>query len=145
MSRADMAKRFEQSNLNYGDRDVIEGKQRVAGAIFSVDLDLTHPLTLGYHNSKLPVFKNSTFLLQKTNVPYVTVARYSKFPQLSGYADKTNVDKIAESTFMIAHNKGAGLVIGVTDNVNFRGFWYGTSRLMANSLYFSNWVDADID
>ena len=143
MSRADMAKRFDKKGIKYGDRNAIEGKQRVAGAIFSVDLDLTHPLALGYYNSKLPVFKNSTFLLKETDEPYVKVASYSKFPQLSGYADKTNVDKIANSTFMIAQNKGAGLVIGVTDNVNFRGFWYGTSRLMANSLYFSNWVDAN--
>jgi hypothetical protein len=144
-SEENMGKRFEKEALSYGQMDAMGAKKRIAGAIFSVDLDLSHPLTYGYHQSLLPVFKNSTTLLHKTTRPYITVATYSKFPQLSGYADQTNVDKIAQSSFMLAHSVGKGLVIGIADNVNFRGFWYGSNRLMTNSLYFSQAVDVDAE
>ncbi|NQZ10734.1 MAG: peptidase M14 [Algicola sp.] len=142
ITASDMGKRLETEPLSYGEKDALAGRKRIAGAIFSVDLDLSHPLAYGYQRSKLPVFKNSTFVIQKTTQSFVAVAKYGKYPQLSGYADKTNVNKIAESTYMLAHSLGRGLVIGVADNVNFRGFWYGTSRLMSNSLFFAGLVKA---
>lgn len=143
LSRKAMNQRFKSAELVYGDKEAFAAQQRIAGAIFSVDLDLSHPLTMGYHHQQLPVFKNSTLLLQPLDRPFVTVARYGQFPHLAGYADKLNVEKIALSSFMLADNKGKGVVIGIADNVNFRGFWYGTSRLMANSLYFSNMIDIE--
>jgi hypothetical protein len=145
ITAVDMGKRLENDPLSYGEKDALAGRKRIAGAIFSVDLDLSHPLAYGYQHSKLPVFKNSTFVMQKTTKSFLTVAKYGKYPQLSGYADKTNVDKIAESAYMMAHSLGRGLVIGVADNVNFRGFWYGTSRLMSNSLFFAGIVRASAE
>jgi hypothetical protein len=139
---AEMGKRLDKKILPYGQQDSHNARKRIAGAIFSVELDLTHPLTYGYHQATLPVFKNSTLVLNKATKSFVTVGTYSKYPQLSGYADKTNVAKIAQSSFMLAQSLDNGTVIGVADNVNFRGFWYGTSRLMTNSLYFSHIVDA---
>ncbi len=145
MSSKEMETRFEKENLNYGDQDTLDAKQRIAGAIFSVNLDLSHPLAYGYHREKLPVFKNSTMVMLKPKRPFLKVGEYEKFPQLGGYAAKTNVKKIAESTFMMAHSLGKGAIIGVADDVNFRGFWYGTSRLMANSLYFAGVIDAEAE
>lgn len=142
MSSKEMARRFERNDLSYGDKDPLGAQQRIAGAIFSVDLDLSHPLTYGYHRAQLPVFKNSTLVMLKPKQPFVRVAAYGKYPQLGGYAAKTNVNKIAQSTYMMAHSMGKGLVIGIADDVNFRGFWYGTNRLMTNSLYFSAVVEA---
>ncbi|MFT4925526.1 MAG: hypothetical protein ACI8WB_001619 [Phenylobacterium sp.] len=142
MNRKEMARRFKEDDLNYGEQEALEAQQRIAGAIFSVELDLSHPLTWGYHRATLPVFKNSTMVMLKPKRSFVRVGTYSKYPQLSGYAAKTNVNKIADSTFMMAHSVGKGLVIGVADDVNFRGFWYGTNRLMTNSLYFSGVVEA---
>jgi hypothetical protein len=143
VSDKEMARRFDKEGLTYGDKDSQDANQKIAGAIFLVDLDLSHPLTYGYHRSKLPVFKNSTLLLLKPKQPFISVGTYAHSPQLAGFAAKHNVDKIADSTFMMAHSMGDGLVIGVADNVNFRGFWYGTSRLMANSLYFSGAVETE--
>lgn len=144
-SAKEMAKRFEKAELSYGDQSMVQGKQRIAGAVFSVELDLTHPLAYGFHNKTLPVFKNSTMLIDKTSKPFITVGSYTKFPQLGGYAAKENVERIALSSFMQAHSLGRGAVVGVADNVNFRGIWQGTRRLMSNSLYFGAVIDASAD
>jgi len=33
---------------------------------------------------------------------------------------------------------GSGRVIAFTDNTNFRAFWYGTNKLLANALFFGH-------
>ena len=33
---------------------------------------------------------------------------------------------------------GKGRVIVLTDNTNFRAFWYGTNRILTNALYLSD-------
>ena len=36
---------------------------------------------------------------------------------------------------LLAHNLGKGRVIAMTDNPVFRGYFYGSSRLLVNALY----------
>ncbi len=145
VSEKELGKRFEKGPLSYGDMATVAGKQRIAGAVFEVELDLSHPLAFGFEKSALPVFKNSTLLLDKSATPFITVGSYSKFPQLGGYAAAENVERIAGSSFILAHSLGRGVVIGVADDVNFRGIWHGTRRLLSNSLYFGHTIEASGD
>jgi hypothetical protein len=58
------------------------GRERIGGAIFEVDLDITHPLGFGYRASKLPVYKNNLVFLDPSKNPYATVAKYSEKPHI---------------------------------------------------------------
>jgi len=68
--------------------------------------------------------------------PYATIVRYRNEPLLSGFVSNENLEKIANSAMMIAERKGKGSIILIVDNPVFRGFWYGSSRLFINSLFF---------
>ena len=93
---------------------MLAGKQRIAGAIYQADLDLSHPLTFGLTRSTLPLFKNSTMLLQPSLKPFVNVALYSSNPQLAGYTAPEYVPRISQSAAMLAHDVGQGRVIAMT-------------------------------
>ncbi|MBQ4834331.1 peptidase M14 [Pseudoalteromonas sp. MMG010] len=145
LSRRDLASAFETKDLHYGDKDHLAGRQRIAGAIFNTDVDLTHPLTYSIKRDTLPVFKNSTWLLQASQAPFVNVLTYTNKPLLAGFSDKVNVDQIAGEAELIAHSYGRGSVIAMTDNPVFRGYWYGTSRLLSNALFFGHTFRANGD
>jgi hypothetical protein len=142
LSQREMNQRFNKSELNYGDMELIAGKQRIAGAFFNLQLDLSNPLAFGFNKPLLPVFKNRTDLLMDGTKPFSNVAKYTKSPLLAGYADKTNVAKIGQATGLVAHKYGQGVVIGMTDNPNFRSIMYGTNKLLFNALFLGSAVEA---
>lgn len=137
ISQSDMYKRFETDNLSFGDKEALGGRQRIAGAFFETKLDVSHPLTFGLNDARLPLFKNRTDLLLKSEKPFSQVATYVESPLMSGYADATNIEKISGASGVIAQRYGRGAVIGMTDNPHFRAIMYGTSRLFFNSLFLS--------
>jgi len=129
----------------YGDKEQLAGRQRIAGAIFQTELDLSHPLSFGIPRQQLPVFKNDLLLLEPSAQPFVTVARYSDTAQLAGYADAALVNAFRHSATVLAHNVGEGRIIAMTDNPVFRGYFVGSGRLLVNSLYFGKLFDSGDD
>ncbi|MCP4412346.1 MAG: zinc carboxypeptidase, partial [Gammaproteobacteria bacterium] len=113
-----------------------DAQQVIGGSIFSTTIDLTHPLTFGYQRESLPVFKNHSLIMEPSSNPYATIVRYNNEPLLSGFVSNENLEKIANSAMMIAERKGKGSIILILDNPVFRGYWYGSSRLFINSLFF---------
>ena len=69
--------------------------------------------------------------------PFLTVAKYTDTPLLSGYTDKNLVNRLAHNAAIVAHNYGEGRVIASSDVLAFRGYWLGSSKLLANSLFFA--------
>jgi len=120
----------------YSNLDKDKAQNIIGGSIFSTHLDITHPLAFGYQRHFLPVFRNHTMIMNPSSNPYATIARYNKEPLLSGFVSNDNLERIADSAMMVAERKGQGSVILILDNPVFRGFWYGTSRLFINSLFF---------
>jgi hypothetical protein len=55
--------------LPYAEASEHIGRERIGGAIFEVDLDITHPLGFGYRASKLPVYKNNLVFLAPSKNP----------------------------------------------------------------------------
>ncbi|WP_423188086.1 M14 family zinc carboxypeptidase [Alishewanella sp. d11] len=137
-SSNEMAELIPQRDLRYADKEALAGKQRIAGAIFNAELDLTHPLTFGIGRKYLPVFKNSNLLLQPSSSPFVNVAGYSAEPHLAGYTAAEYLPRIAQGAALVAHNLGRGRVIGMTDNPVFRGYFMGSSRLLVNAIYLGH-------
>jgi hypothetical protein len=128
---------FDSENLQYQDKEKLAGRKRIAGAIFQSVLDTSHPLAYGYTDSNLPLFRNSTLIMQHTTKPFLSLANYSAAPLMSGYADQNMVNRIAHTSAIVAHNRGRGRVIASSDNLTFRGYWLGSAKLLANSLFFA--------
>jgi len=136
---------FDTENLLYKDKEALAGRKRIAGAIFETSLDISHPITYGYNNEYLPLFRNSTLIMDHPLTPFVTVAKYTAAPLMSGYTDQTLVNRLANNAAIVAHNVGRGRVIATSDNLAFRGYWHGSAKLLANSLFFAKVFSAPID
>lgn len=116
------------------------GAQVIGGAIFNAKLDLTHPLGYGFNDENLTVFRNSTLFLEKGENPYSTPLYYSDSPLASGYISDPNLETLAGSAAIVVSRHGSGKVIAMTDNPNFRAFWYGTNKLFANAIFFGQTI-----
>lgn len=112
----------------------------IAGTIFEAQLDLTHPLAYGYTRERLPIFRDWTGTLMPTGNPYDTPVRYTDEPLLAGYVSPENLEQLGGQPAVIATRLGGGVVIRMVDNPNFRGIWYGTSRLLLNAIYLSDTI-----
>ena len=117
----------------FADRQVNNQARQIPGSIFSVKLDLTHPLCYGYTRDILPVFKSGTSAAGKVADIYNNPAVYTSEPLMSGYCTKDNCDRIKGTAFVSVHR---GRIISIYDNTNFRAVWYGTNRLFLNAVFF---------
>lgn len=137
VSRDNFDAKFVTDKLSYADMDSYYGKRRIAGAIFELQLDTSHPLSFGFPDASLPVFKDSLTALQVPETPFITVARYSEEPLISGYAAQENREVLSQQAGIVAHRLGNGRVIGFSDNVNFRAYFWGTAKLLSNAIYLA--------
>jgi len=125
------------TDLQYQDRAALAARQRIAGAIFNTQVDVSNPLAYGL-TKHLPVFLNSTLMMETTSKPFITIAKYTNSPLMSGYIDANMQNNLANTPALVAHSVGKGLVIATNDVFAFRGYWYGTEKILANSLFFAN-------
>jgi hypothetical protein len=135
---------FDDSELSYQEKEALAGRKRIAGAIFQTQLDTSHPLAYGYQRAALPLFRNSSLIMEQVHQPFITVAKYSPSPLLSGFTDKNLENRLAHNAAIIAHNYDKGRVIATTDVLAFRGYWYGSAKLLANSLFFAKVFSASV-
>lgn len=140
-SDSDIALEFDIKGLQYADLEDFRSKQRIAGAAFATQLDLGHPLAFGYHKALMPVFRNNSLIMLKPDEPFLAVATYTKEPLLAGYTAEELQAVIANSAVVVAHSVGKGKVVAFNTDVNFRGIWQGTSRLMDNAIFMSGFID----
>ena len=124
----------------YADMDATRGAQYIGGSIFHAKLDLTHPLGYGYNDDDLTVFRNSTLFMEKAENPYATPLYYTDEPLASGYISDENLEKLKGTAAIVVSREGSGKVITMTDNPNFRAFWYGTNKLFMNAIFFGQTI-----
>ncbi|MDP7592069.1 MAG: M14 family zinc carboxypeptidase [Litorilituus sp.] len=137
VSKEQIDQLFDSSTLTYLEKEKLAARKRIAGAIFNTQLDISHPLAFGFDTNTLPLFRNSTLIMKAGQQPFITLAKYTPKPLLSGYSDKNLVNQLAHHAAIVAHNVGTGRVIATTDVLAFRGYWLGSSKLLANSLFFA--------
>jgi hypothetical protein len=128
--------------LSYTDREQIDGAQQINGAIFGAEADLTHPLAYGYNQKTISLFKANRVFMEKSKNPYATPFYYGSKPLQSGWVSKENGEVIKNSAAVIVNTVGAGRVINIADNPNFRAFWLGGSKLFMNAIFFGRIIDA---
>ena len=128
--------------LSYLQREQLDGSQQMSGAIFTAELDPTHPLAFGYHQSTVSLFKANKVFLEKSKNPYATPFYYKDKPLQSGWISKENHEAVKNSAAVVVSALGSGRVINIADNPNFRAFWLGSSKLFMNAIFFGRLIDA---
>ena len=123
-------------NITYEQRSDFKGAQVIGGTIFETKIDPSHPINFGYKNDRLAVFRNSTLFINPDKNSYNNPIQYTKNPLLSGYISEENLDSISNTVPLKIARFGRGKIIAFTDNTNFRGFWYGTNKLLMNAIFF---------
>jgi hypothetical protein len=132
---------FTTEGLGFGDKDALAAKKLIAGSVYRADVDLSHPLMFGFEDDDLPLFKTTNMIMKVSNDPFNEVATYQEKPLVAGYTADELQNLISKTTAIVAKPLGKGVVIGFVDNIHFRGYWDGTSKLMANSLYMSPLIE----
>lgn len=112
------------------------GAQETSGAIFETVADLSHPLVYGYESTTIPVFKSTNLFLEKSSKPFANPIIYKPNPLLSGYISKENYAKMKDVSFAGMAVQGRGKIIGFTENLCFRAFWFGTNKMFTNAIFF---------
>ncbi|HET8865296.1 MAG TPA: M14 family metallopeptidase [Gracilimonas sp.] len=116
------------------------GAEVIGGSIFNTKIDLTHPIGYGFNREDVKVFRNSTLFIEKGENPYSTPLYYTDDPLASGYSNDENLERMKGSGAIVVSGYGSGNVIAMTDNPNFRAFWYGTNKLFANAIFFGHTI-----
>ena len=125
-------------NISFKDKTNFYGAQRIGGAIFETNIDRSHPINYGQTNSTMPIFRNSTIFLDIDEKSYNNPIRYTVNPLLSGYISEENLEQLKSTTPIKIQKISKGKVIYLTDNTNFRAFWYGTNKILLNAIFFSS-------
>lgn len=128
----------EPKNVRFEDRRDFHGAQRIGGAIFETELDLSHPINYGYTKERLPMFRNTTLFMEADSVSYKNPIKYTREPLISGYISKPNLNLLAGTVPFKHQSFGRGNVMVFTDNTNFRAFWFGTNKLLMNAIFFGD-------
>ena len=132
------AKRDSVKDVSFEDRSLRSGAQVIGGAIFEANLDRSHPINFGYKDDKLALFRNSTMFMKADKDSYNNPIQYTSKPLLSGYISKENAKVIPNTVPFKVNRFGRGRVIVFTDNTNFRAFWFGTNKLLMNTIFFGD-------
>ncbi|APZ48136.1 zinc carboxypeptidase [Polaribacter reichenbachii] len=134
----DKTKRDSVKNITFENKSLFSGAQVIGGAIFEANIDRSHPINFGYKNDKIALFRNSTMFLKADKNSYNNPIQYTAKPLLSGYISKENAKVIPNTVPFKVQRFGRGRVIVFTDNTNFRAFWFGTNKLLMNTIFFGN-------
>ena len=128
--------REESNGIAYADRYRITSSAAIPGAILEAEADLTHPLLYGFHRKTLPVFKHGATVAEMDTDPWSNPIRYTDDPVLSGFVSDLNKARQKNSPYVGISRMGSGRIVRFHENTNFRGIWFGNSKLLANDLFF---------
>lgn len=127
--------------LSYGNRDQIDGAQQMRGAIVEAKYDATHPLSFGYTQPTVSLFKANKVYLERSRNPFGTPFLYSANPLQSGWMSVENLEATQGSAAVVVSSLGQGRVINIADNPNLRAYWLGGSKLYLNAVFFGKLID----
>ncbi|MEL6971340.1 MAG: M14 family metallopeptidase, partial [Bacteroidota bacterium] len=132
----------ETAERPYGKLSRDNGGRVLGGSIFNTEVDLTHPLLYGFAREELPVFQRGNLFYQPTTNPYATPIRFTEAPLLSGYVHPSSLEALSGSAALIVSGQGRGRTISMMQEPAFRAFWFGTSKLLANAVFFGTTISS---
>ena len=128
----------EVKGVSFVQKENYFGAKLVSGAIFDTKIDRSHPINFGVHSTHLPMFRNTSLFIAPDQHSYDNPIQYTKNPLLNGYISKDRLKQLQSSVPFQVKSLGDGKVIVLTDNTNFRAFWYGTNRILTNAIYLAD-------
>jgi hypothetical protein len=126
----------------YAQRSMIVNAQQIRGAIFQAQMDLTHPLSYGYEEEQVYLFKQNNVFIKIPANSFAVPFRYGKDPLSSGYVTQQNQEAVKQSAAVLVQASGSGRIICIADNPNFRAYWLGGTKLFLNALFFGRLIEA---
>ena len=125
-------------DVTFSERQSFFGAQQTGGAIFNSIIDKSHPVNYGIESNSLPLFRNSNVYMTKSEQSFNNPIAYSPNPLMSGYISEENLSLLKKAAPFKVIRSGKGKILLMTDNTNFRAFWFGTNRILLNMLFHSN-------
>lgn len=119
----------------YEDREDTTGLRRIPGSAFKGILDNSHPLAFGMPDRLYSLKFGTNGIVPDES--HHTVGYYHKDPSqvlASGYASNENKRNAAGNAFAVVDDMGAGQVVMLLDNTQYRMFWVGPSRFIQNAV-----------
>ena len=116
--------------------DTEKASAGIDGVIFNCNLDITSPLGYGYENANVAVMKNGTTVMDFSQIKGSSPMQYTKKPYLSGCVSPENIQRIANAPASIVSKCGKGNVIWFADDLNYRSYWFGGTKIFMNAVYF---------
>ena len=128
----------ETNPLAYATLSRWDTEERISGAIFGTDVDLSHPLLYGLTSNRLPVQRESTQAFALGDNPFAIPVRYAESGLLSGYASQANIEALQGLGAVYAERRGRGSVILFADNPYYRAYFRGSARVLTNAVFFGD-------
>lgn len=110
-------------------------KSFIAGAVYKVDLDTTHPLTFGLGDHYFALKQDDNiyeFLKEGWNVGVIKKDNY-----VAGFVGSKIKDKIKDGLLIGDQPSGSGDIIYFPDNPIFRSFWESGKLLLSNAVFLA--------
>lgn len=129
----------DDSKSTYADLKLFEEsehdgiKSNIAGAIYKLTLDNTHPLGFGYPNYYFSLKQDDKmyeFLKDGWNVGVM-----KSDGKVAGFVGSKVKEKIKDGTAIGVQDYGRGSVVYLSDNPIFRSFWENGKLLIANAVF----------
>jgi hypothetical protein len=125
-------------SLPFSSMDDYYGSRRISGSIFSTRLDITHPIGYGYRREVLPYYVTGTLAFKPDkNSPFANPLLFAENAFMGGYIWEPYANLFDNSALVLVNSSGRGKVISFTHSPEFRAFWFGTNKLLANSIFFA--------
>jgi len=120
-------KKFEESEHN-------GIMSNIAGAIYKIELDNSHPLALGFPGYYFSLKQDSNmyeYLKDGWNVGVIKKDSY-----VAGFVGNKLKEKINEGLSIGVQDYGKGSIVYFADNPIFRCFWENGKMLFSNAVFF---------
>ena len=124
---------LEQRLRKYGDQRRENVTQTVAGSIYQVQLDNTHPLGYGYPDYYYTLKRSNRtfeFLKDGWNVGVIRKDGY-----MSGFAGFKARERLEDTLVFGIQDMGRGKIVYFVDDPIFRGFWHNGYMLLGNAIF----------
>ncbi len=108
----------------------------VEGVILNCRLDLTSPLGYGYRTSDVAVLKSGALAFDSSKISASVPMYYDEKPYLSGCISEKGKKRFAHTPACMVSGSGDGKVIYFVDDLNFRSYWFGATKIFMNAIFF---------
>jgi hypothetical protein len=120
----------------YADRERSQVSGFTPGAVYPVELDVTHPLALGCA-SLYPSLKLNDQVIELLRDGWnVGIIREDK--PMAGFIGSSAKTKVQEGSVIATMAVGSGTIVLFADNPMFRGFWENGKHLFNNAVFLVN-------